>query len=464
MHRGAACVFLLAAALLAATWERLFHDPDTHWHVAVGRLIWERRAVPWTDTYSHTFAGAPWIAKEWLSQLLLYAAHRAAGWGGVAVVTGGAIAAALALLFARMRTRLAVVPAVGVVAAAVVLTSGNFLARPHVFTFPILVLWTAALVDAVERRAAPPWAALPLMALWVNLHGSFTIGYVIAGVLAADAVAAAPPGRRRGAAARWAGFLLAAVAAGLLSPYGHRAMLVTATLFGSGEPLRYINEWQPLAFDDEGVVAVALLVASVAALARRPRANAFRIVLLLVLGWMMVRHTRFTCLFALVAPVVAVDPLLRLFPRRRATDLGARPLLPVPALAALGAATLGLALAASPRPDPSLTPDAALGAARAHGLSGPVYNDYNFGGFLIARGVRTFIDGRTDQLFLGGFFTEVRRAESSPDHRRFARLVDRHRVRWALVASKSRARRHLDALPDWRRVYADSVALVYARR
>ncbi len=67
-HGSAAseAVFLFVAVLLLllVMTDRLLQDPDTHWHIAVGRWIWESGRVPWTDPFSHTFAGAPWIAKE----------------------------------------------------------------------------------------------------------------------------------------------------------------------------------------------------------------------------------------------------------------------------------------------------------------------------------------------------------------------------------------------------------------
>src|SRR5262245_38969960 len=49
----------------------LLSDPDSHWHIAVGNWILAHGSVPTTDTFSFTFAGQPWIAKEWLSQLAL---------------------------------------------------------------------------------------------------------------------------------------------------------------------------------------------------------------------------------------------------------------------------------------------------------------------------------------------------------------------------------------------------------
>ncbi|MEI6202932.1 MAG: hypothetical protein WCP68_13360, partial [Enhydrobacter sp.] len=57
--------------LMNANGLPLLADPDTHWHIAVGDWIVANRAMPHVDTFSFTFTGQPWIAKEWLSQLLL---------------------------------------------------------------------------------------------------------------------------------------------------------------------------------------------------------------------------------------------------------------------------------------------------------------------------------------------------------------------------------------------------------
>ena len=85
-------VFLACFAFYGSLAGRLLADPDTLIHVAVGRSIAAHHAVPWTDTFSHTFAGAPWIAKEWLSQILFAGADALAGWAGVALLAAAAAA------------------------------------------------------------------------------------------------------------------------------------------------------------------------------------------------------------------------------------------------------------------------------------------------------------------------------------------------------------------------------------
>src|SRR4051812_30232380 len=97
----AAMPWLVAAGaylLLLTLSARLLADPDIYWHITAGRWIVEHGAFPKFDPFSATFAGAPWIAKEWLSQLILAAAYHVAGWHGIAVLTAAAVAAAFGVL------------------------------------------------------------------------------------------------------------------------------------------------------------------------------------------------------------------------------------------------------------------------------------------------------------------------------------------------------------------------------
>ena len=57
-----------------------FVDPDYWWHIKVGRDIWQTQYWPSTDIYSYTAYGTPWIAYEWLGEIML---ARAASFGGI---------------------------------------------------------------------------------------------------------------------------------------------------------------------------------------------------------------------------------------------------------------------------------------------------------------------------------------------------------------------------------------------
>jgi hypothetical protein len=166
----------------------LLADPDSHWHIAVGNWMLAHGTVPTVDPFSFTFAGQPWIAKEWLSQLLMAMAFKLGGWGGVTVLAATALAASFALMLRLLLRDLRPLPAGLFALAAIAMTLPHFLARPHVLAFPFMLIWMAGLVRAVEERRAPAPLLLVAMLLWANLHGGFTLGLLLGGAFAIEAL------------------------------------------------------------------------------------------------------------------------------------------------------------------------------------------------------------------------------------------------------------------------------------
>jgi hypothetical protein len=445
----------------------LLGDPDTHWHVAIGRWIVENGGWPHVDVFSHTATGQPWIAKEWLSQVALYAAHHVAGWTGVALLGVVSFAASVALLTVWLSRGLKGTAVCLAMMLAVLLASNSLLARPHLVALPLMLIWTLGMLDAVARKEPPHWLLLPIMLAWSNAHAGYTIGFVIAGLLAMEAVRDAGDGRRGRLAARWALFLGLAVVASCTTPYGYEAVLVTQKLFaGSGrEALAYVDEWRPIEFELRGVIGMVMVLALLGGLALQPLRNIVRIALVLILGWMMIRHVRFGLLFAFTAVPIAMSaimagPLARWIGPERSSPGRARPTiaLMLAAMATISALWLASTVTISPR----TTPAAALDAAHKLGLTRlKVFNTYGFGGYLISKGVPTFIDGRTDQLFLDGFVHTYVRTKSPEGLAEFGVHLERHDVGWALVQSDSGHEQNLISL-GWTILHRDTVATVLA--
>src|SRR5580693_2187028 len=91
------------------------------------------------------------------------------------------IALAIGLLMRFLLRELPAATALLIVIPVVVLLAPHMLARPHVLTLPVMVTWAAALVHCMDRRAAPPYWALPLLVLWANLHGSVILALGLIG-------------------------------------------------------------------------------------------------------------------------------------------------------------------------------------------------------------------------------------------------------------------------------------------
>src|SRR5215468_286726 len=90
----------LAGALVVVALLQIhrFDDPDTWWHLATGREIWTTRTVPRVDPFSWTAAGAPWLNRQWLFELALYASWLVAGPAGASLLAGAGFLAAYVLV------------------------------------------------------------------------------------------------------------------------------------------------------------------------------------------------------------------------------------------------------------------------------------------------------------------------------------------------------------------------------
>ena len=463
----------LFAALATAPWP-LLGDPDSHWHIAIGDWILAQGAVPVVDSHSHTFNGRPWIAKEWLSQLVLALAHKAGGWGAILALCAASIALTFALLLRLLLHDIRALPAALFTAAAVVMTMPHFLARPHVLAFPFLLLWVAGLVRAVEDRRAPRPVLLLAMLVWANLHGGFTLGLVLCGAFALEAVMAARhAAERRRLLAGWAAFGIAALLAACLTPYGPQSMLVTLRIFGLGDALNLIDEWQSPDFQAQPLQEIVVLIGLALCLAGGLKLPLLRLPIVIGLVHLFLVHARNAELLAMLVPLAMAPALARQFPSLRhggvssgrPTDLSR----PAGRHATLLAVSLAVAFSAGMvgwsriRPSADTTPAAALAFARQAGLTGPVFNHYGFGGFLIGAGIPTFIDGRAE-LFGRDFILRYADAVSLRGTEPLEDMLDRYGIEWTFLQKDQAANKLLERLPGWRRAYGDDTAIIFVRR
>jgi len=454
--------------LLIALGPRLLNDPDTYSHIALGRWILEHHTVPTTDPLSATLRGTDWIAFEWLSQVAYALTYAAAGWNGVVALAAVAVAGALALLTRFLLRELQPNAVLAAVLCALLLTAPHILARPHVLALPIVVTWIGLLIRAVDTRSPPPWLLLPLMTLWANLHGSFTFGLAMTALIACDALWRAPRAKRLNVIQQWGTFGILAFVAACLNPYGPEMILVTFRTVALGSALTTITEWRSQDFTHVGNFEVIMLGAFGLALYRGVTLPLPRIAMLLGVLHLSLSQIRHADLLGMLAPLFLARPLAEQFSvlaasRTRAIVHGT----PWPMTAATMLLLAGITGVATLRNDlkPSVknTPASALRALDVAKTSGPILNDYNFGGYLDFVGVPPFIDGRSE-LYGQAFILRYDGAlnlHSVPD---FLRLLDEYRFGATLLAPSTPAVALLDRLPEWQRIYADDLAVVHVRR
>ena len=468
-------VALVAMTRPLSAGRAVLNDPDTYLHVAAGQWMIAHRALPLHDPFSHTFSGAPWVPHEWLAELALAGIYRLAGWPGLVLLTALCFAGALALLTRALLRHWEPFSALIVVGLSGALLLPHLLARPHALVLPVLVAWCARLVAARDDRRAPPLVVLPLMTLWANLHGSFMVGLALAGFLAAEAAWAAPTAQQRRTSLRqWGVFVALGIVAALLTPNGIDGLLLPFRLLDMPTLQQSFGEWLSPNFQSFDPLEPWLLGTLFAAFALGLRLPIPRLLLLLALIHLALAHARHADLVALIAPLVvsaALGPQLAARIRSApSSPLSARvAALAAPAGPSGAALTLAIAALAGAltllrpieRPDGPETAGAALAAADKLGLSGPVLNSESFGGYLIFRGVPTFIDGRIEMYgdtFLRRYLAVERGMQPA-----LSDALKQYGITWTLLHPQDGAVVALDHLAGWRRAYTGADAVIHIR-
>ncbi len=169
-------VIILGMGLLVMA-ARGVHDPDVWWHLRAGQEIVASHHVPRRDIFSYTRYGQPWIAHEWLSEVIFYLIFRAGSWAGLMVAFAGVIAGTFLLLYRQCAGR----PYIAglMVALGAMATVPSWGVRPQIFSMLLAAVFLWLLEKA--RRSDPSqlhflWWTPLLMLLWVNLHGGFLLG------------------------------------------------------------------------------------------------------------------------------------------------------------------------------------------------------------------------------------------------------------------------------------------------
>jgi hypothetical protein len=467
-----AFVFFACYAFLIHINYVLLADPDTWWHIKTGQDILTSRHLPIVDSYSYTFAGQPWIAKEWLSQVLFALSYNIAGWNGVVWLAAFAIACALTALYFEIARSLN--PPLAVVATIFItlFTVPVFVARPHIFTFVVAIIFASRLWRAAYDQRAPEFWLLLLVTLWTNLHGSFTLAFIIAGF---TFFAMVENNRLKdwSVTGRWVLFLVLCPVASFINPYGLQPLLINFG-FVSGLPvMASINEWQPLNAANAPIVEFGLLAFTGILLSSGARLSITKTLFVLLTLHMMLTHFRFVYVYFLLVPII-VSREISSYNEKFSTAkwamktrdafelLIARYVMPITAFGVI--ATLGLFWQGVPySPPPERKIEGALAYIRDHHLTGPVLNSYDVGGPLILNNIKTFIDGRSEQLFYGDFFTNDDVSGKVGGEAALADILQKYDIKWAILVPPDLRKDFIAKMPNWKKTYSDDYAFIFER-
>lgn len=471
-------VALILAPLLLLVFVQPFEvltDPDYWWHVRTGQYMYQTRSIPFADFYSYTAAGRPWVAHEWLTELLFYLVAAHVGYVGNVVLFGllGALTALAVYAMCRQR-------GVGELASAVLMLWSTAMAapalnvRPQVVTTFLVALLALLLTRYGNGHSRALWPLPLIFLLWVNLHGGYLIGLALLGLAVVGSAfpdglrAPRPPPRSLLAVSALSGL------ATLLNPRGLEAWLYPFSYFGKGNAsLKYVAEWQSANFHDPStlVFASSLLLLVALGVARKPLGTV-EVLWTIALTLLALQSMRNIALYAAVVLPLIGARLQHEWPAFRGSLVAWRrpfllALICLALLVVVAATSISRLSKTTPQigwlPNDAGYPRGAVDYLVAHDLRGNLFNVYGWGGYLIDRLYperRVFIDGRIDVYgnSLGKQYDLV--SNVGPG---WQAVLDRYQVRIALVQTGTPLAAALAVDHHWRETYGDSVAELFVR-
>lgn len=395
-RRALTAVLILAAAAVLSF--RPIYEPDLWWHLAQGRENVAGHIVR-TNVFSFTYPDYRQQYTPWLFDASAYLAWRAAGPVGIQLLQLTFVALAMGLLYAACRVRAPAWSAAAVLMVGFYILEPRAIPRPHLVSFAGMAACILLVERAAQQRSARPLAlAVPIVALWSNLHVECVFGVALVAIFAiGETVWPSALDRREGL--RATGIALLCGLAIMANPYGWGLI---AYLYEnlSVPAIMAIAELRPPYLPAYRAFYAYLIVGGllIAILPRRLRL--WEVAAAVAFGVLGAMHLRLTplVLFA-TAPIVAsrlavvtaryVDPravLVTVFCAALALSR-----IPIPLL------VRGFEVGADAvEPQPFFS-RAAVEFVTTAGLDGPVFNSHNLGGYLawmLYPSVRVFQDSR----------------------------------------------------------------------
>ena len=458
---------------------RIPADTDTWWHLRSGQYIVETRSIPTTDPFSHTRAGQPLTYHGWLSQVFWYGLFALGGWAGVTLGLAALVTVAFGLVWQVTPGNLyirAFAVVLGAITSAVV-----WVARPHMLSF-VLAGLVLLLLEKYKRTGWRGVYAMPLVTLvWANVHGGYAIAFMVLAAYVMGETFNRLTGHDGDPVLTWrqigtlVGLALVSFAAVVVNPHGWQTWAYPFRTVGIGALRDYIQEWRS---PDFHLVMtwpfVAMLLLTLTAIGRTLRRADWTDLALVGMWavWSLFAGRNIGLYGLLTIPALAryadaawgsylpAGGVSRLS-QKRVFSLLNWLLLALVALAALVKIAIPLSPQANLEAEEKSLPAGAVHFIQTEKPAGPLFNSYNWGGYLIFKLWPTYpvyIDGRTD-LYDDAFIRRYLNVIIANDG--WQQVLDDDGINLVLIESNSTLDKFLRIDPKWQEVYRDQMAVIF---
>lgn len=475
---------------------------DFWWHLKAGELI-ATEGIPTTNRFAWTLpADHPYVYQSWLGEYLFYLLYQLGGLPLTVFARNllGTLAFSLVALETHRRTGSWRWAAAATIFAAA-MTMNNFTTRTQNWSWVPFMLLFFGLSRYAEGKLAPRWLIfMPLlMIFWVNAHGAFVMGILVAGAFAVGETLrrlfkqprALSWGRLR---ALYAG-CIALVAATVVNPLGIGVFGYLQSMLGDTASQTFIIEWQtPDPRDLVGAIFYIGVLAVIAGFAfQRRRPNITEVLLVCGLAWQAFIGVRYVVWFGMVAMPILAQTLATprpvfvssaavsaISPRERGLGAAAN-WIAASVMVAVLVLVQPWTLYRLPWPEElraqyvdlpgaqmlfsATTPVSAVAYLREEPCAGPIFNEMGYGSYMawaLYPAAQSFIDPRVE-LFPVALWEDYIELNAG---RTVGELLDTYGIQCVVLDAPTQPQlaAQMQTLPGWTQSFADGQSEVWRRQ
>jgi hypothetical protein len=484
----AAVVFIsvfLSQALVAT--GGLLQDCDTGYHIRAGEYIFNTLSIPKHDMFSFLSPPLPWVAHEWLPEIIMAAIHKIFGLTGIVIFFSFLISIVYYFLFKILQSWNDNIIVTSIVIIFVIVSSQmHWLARPHIFSMLFVLVWYFLLnANQYSNQRKILYLQIPLMLLWVNTHAGFIIGFILNGIYLSgnmvELISSSGPERN---VIKKKVILLGLTSAAcfivsLVNPYGYQILLFPFKLVTEKFIMNHIREYLSPNFHLLWILPFEIfLLFTLAVLAiSKEKLNLVDLTLILLFLHMSLFSARYIPLFGIIAAPIVTKQLKNLlavsngkflnFLKKKGgslseIDASANNFI-LPAVVFMIVVLLSFSGHLTHSFDPESKPVAASNFLEREYIKGNMFNNDEFGDYIIYKNYpmyKVFIDGRNDMygVRLLKDYSKMINFETG-----WEKISERYNITWIIYDSSSPFSRYLIQNKDWYLIYADKVANIFLK-
>jgi hypothetical protein len=402
--------------LIPAIWilQPVIFDADIWWHLQAGKWMVEHSTLPATDPFSAHGEGKPWVAYSWLFEVGMYGLVHAFGETGIILYTLIGVWLIMLMLHRIIRTRCSDFVCVsGLLAVSLFAMSNLFTPRPWLLTILFFVITLEVVLSLREGRHSRWFWLLPVAyAVWANIHIQFIYGLGLLGLACVAPLVDrfTQPFTGTHPAMAWEslqwkrllGLTALCALATLVTPYHVRLYSIVIELSAQTGMWEYTQEMQAPPFRTVADWAMlAMFSFALVWLGWQRSRSSFEVLLMCVAAASAFRGQRDIWFLVLASLAVFVSQQIRK-PHERSSVVPRGRLVPVTLVVAVGVMCLlgyqGFSEAKIHENTAKVYPVKAAAFIEQQEYAGPLYNHFNWGGYLIWRlpHLKVSMDGRAN--------------------------------------------------------------------